>query len=1129
MKKVIAERQLLFFINVYMKGNMRVKNFVAIIVFVAAISCSRDDSKTLFSKLPSSRTGVTFNNVNVENESYNVFVYEYFYNGGGVALGDIDNDGLTDIYFSANQGPNKLYLNKGNFKFEDITDKSGTSANWGWKTGVAMVDINGDGFLDIYVCRSAANETHQRKNSLFINNGDLTFFDQAQKYGVDSDSYSTQASFLDYDRDGDLDMFLLNHAVSRIVRNFDIRTESKTERIPYVGNQLFENREGKFVDVSDSLGVYGPAHNFGLGVCYSDLNNDGWLDFYTSNDYTGSDKLLMNQQGKFFKESQTNLLTHISRFSMGTDIADVNNDGLTDIYSLDMLPDNNKRQKELMWADNYDIYNEMVRNGLHHQFMRNMLHLNNGKGYFSEIGQLAGVSNTDWSWSALFADYDNDGMQDLFVSNGYKRDYTNNDFAKYRANQLVARNAGQKSDNYMTMLEKMKSTKIHNYLFKNENGLMFSNVSEEWGMGELNLSNGAAYGDLDNDGDLDLVINNMDEKAGIYRNNSNALNQNRYLKVHLKGQGKNTLGIGSKVTAYANGNLMMRELCPYRGFQSSVEPTLSFGVGDETMLDSLVVEWPTGRRQRLTNVHTNQTLVVREDVNISLPPANAGSAGEMFREESSVAFTHHENNFIDFKYQPLLTRMYSTQGPAVATGDINGDGLPDFYFGGAKDQEGEIHIQDTNGKFRKKVVAAFLDGKGSEDIDAIFFDADNDNDLDLYVVTGGYEFMGNDALLEDKFYINDGIGNFTQRQLPSMRSSGSCVEPSDFDQDGDIDLFIGGRIIPGRYPEAPESFLLENNGNGEFSIVTQKVCPQLTSIGMVTDAAWVDLNNDKHDDLIVAGEWMPIKIFTSQGGKLVENTNEYFRVLTNGLWNTVLVHDFDHDGDADFIAGNNGLNNQIKPTEARPATLYYNDFDANDSVDPLLCYFVQDKSYPFPTRDELTEQLPAFKKKFPKYADYVTAGLEDILSVEAIENSSKLNAYHFETTYFRNDDGVFTPVKLPIELQFAPAFAFAVMDINNDGKDDLITGGNLTGTRARTGLLKGNNGFVFLGDNRGNFQFVKPYRAGISLSDDVRKIVTIGDRVFFAINDGRVKSFTVNPTDGRSTPEPSIVLVKGGE
>lgn len=1081
-----------------------------IILAVAVLGCTSKPD-TLFSKLSADQTGIKFKNFNVENENYNVFVYEYFYNGGGVALGDINNDGLVDIYLSANQVQNKLYLNKGNFQFEDISEKSGTSAGNGWKTGVSMVDINADGFLDIYVCRSAANEPQQRKNSLLINNGDLTFTDKAAEYGLDNDSYSTQASFFDYDRDGDLDMFLLNHAVSRIVRNFDIRTENKTQRVPYVGNQFFENRNGKFFDVSDSLGVYGPAHNYGLGVSSSDINNDGWIDLYTSNDYTGSDKLLINQQGKFFKESVQELLTHISRFSMGTDIADINNDGLADIYSLDMLPDNNKRQKELMWADNYDIYHEMVRNGLHHQFMRNMLHLNNGKGTFSEIGQLAGVSNTDWSWAALFADYDNDGLQDLFVSNGYKRDYTNSDFAKYRANQLLAKNAGRESDSYTKMLEKMPSTKVHNYLFRNENGISFSEVSDAWGMSDLNVTNGAAYGDLDNDGDLDLVLNNMDDEAGIYRNNSESLNQHKYLKVRLKGSEKNLNGIGSKVTVYSKGNLMMRELSPYRGFQSSVEPCLYFGAKDIETFDSIVIAWPDGRKQRFENVATNQTFFVREDTSVTITPASLTTAQTFFQEETSIDFVHKENNFIDFKYQSLLTRMYSSMGPAVAVGDVNSDGRLDFYFGGAKGQPAEIHLQEKNGSFRKKETNAFIQSKASEDIDAVFFDADNDGDSDLYVVTGGYEFSEDDPALEDKLYFNDGRGNFEPRQLPSMRSSGACVRPGDIDQDGDLDLFVGGRITPGRYPHGPESFLLVNDGKGVFSIATDSVCPQMKNPGMVTDAAWVDLNNDKLIDLIVMGEWMPVMIFINEKGKLVDKTSYFIREKTNGFWNTILVHDFDHDGDADFVAGNYGLNNQIKPSETKPATLYYYDFDSNGSVDPLLFYYVQDQSYPFQTRDELTEQLPAFKKKFPKYADYTSARIEDILSQEAIDASLKLNACNLESTYFRNDGGTFSSHALPLELQFSPAFALAVMDVNRDGFDDLITGGNLERTRARTGLLKGNNGYIFLGDNSGNFQFAKPAVTGISITDDVRKIMVVDDQVFFAVNNGKVKSFRLKP------------------
>jgi len=1089
---------------------MILKYLVTILLATTLFVRCTSKREPLFSKVSSNQTGITFNNINIENEDYNVFVYEYFYNGGGVALGDINNDGFVDVYLSANQAENKLYLNKGNFQFEDISAKSGTSAANGWKTGVAMVDINSDGFLDIYVCRSAANEPAQRKNSLFINNGDLTFTDQAAEYGLDSDSYSTQASFFDYDKDGDLDAFLLNHSVSRIVRNFDIRTESKTQRVPYVGNQLFENRNGKFFDVSDSLGVYGPAHNYGLGVSFSDLNNDGWMDIYTSNDYTGSDKLLINQRGAFFKESERDLLTHISRFSMGNDIADINNDGLPDIYSLDMLPENNKRQKELLWTDNYDIYNEMVRNGLHHQFMRNMLHLNNGAGTFSEIGQLAGISNTDWSWSALFADYDNDGLQDLFVSNGYKRDYTNSDFAKYHANQLLAKNSGRKTDSYATMLEKIPSTKVHNYLFRNENGISFSEVSKDWGMEDLNVTNGAAYADLDNDGDLDLVLNNMDEQAGIYKNNAEHLNHNNYLKIRLKGSGKNVNGIGSKVTVYSRGHLMMRELSPCRGFQSSVEPMLYFGAKNITAFDSVIVLWPSGRKQIQKNVAVNQVFLIQEDSGVAIETSNPTIAQTFFSEARSVDFTHQENDFIDFKYQSQLTRMYSTMGPAMAMADINNDGLKDFYLGGAKGQIAEIHLQQKDGNFKKKESAVFKQGKDAEDVDAVFFDADNDGDNDLYVVTGGYEFGEDDVALEDKLYLNDGHGNFEYGQLPSMRSSGSCVRPADIDGDGDLDLFVGGRLIPGRYPYTPETFLLINDGTGKFRVATDSICPQIKQLGMVTDAAWVDLNQDKLIDLIVVGEWMPIKIFLNEDGKLKDKTSHFIKEKTNGFWNTILVRDFDHDGDLDFIAGNHGLNNQIKPSENRPANLYYYDFDANGSVDPLLFYYVQDKSYPFQTRDELTEQLPAFKKKFPKYSDYANAQLRDILSDEAIAVSLKLEAVTFKSTYFKNDHGVFSAQALPLELQFSPLFAIAVMDVNGDGFDDLMTGGNLEGTRARTGLLKGNNGYVFLGDGKGNFRFTSPATTGISTPEDVRKIVVENDCAFFSINNGKVRSFKLN-------------------
>jgi hypothetical protein len=1083
---------------------------IAFILFFLLAGCREKGNQTLFTKLSPKETGIFFNNQNLEDENYNVLVYEYFYNGGGVAAGDINNDGLTDLYFSANQKSNRLYLNKGNFVFEDITDRSGVSAKDGWKTGVAMVDINADGLLDIYVCRSAANDPAQRRNSLFINKGDLTFEDRAHDYGLDDDSYSTQASFLDFDCDGDLDMFLLNHSVSRVVRNYDIRTENKTERVPYVGNKLYENRNGKFTDISEHTGIFGPAHNYGLGVAYSDLNMDGWPDIYASNDYTGSDNLLINVQGKYFRNDVDTLLTHISRFSMGTDIADVNNDGLPDIITLDMLPDNNHRQKELLWPDQYDIYSEMVRNGLHHQYMRNMLHLNNGNGSFTEIGQLAGLSNTDWSWSALFADYDNDGLQDVFISNGYKRDYTNNDFLKYRADKMMAQEVGRKPENYAKLFEKMPSNKISNYIFHNINGLQFSDSTLQWGLHDFTLTHGAVYADLDNDGDQDLIVNNMDDPAGIYRNNSDQLKKNRFLKVKLVGSGQNKFGLGAKVIVYAADKIMMRELCPYRGFQSSVEPILNFGLGQISAADSVIVQWPGGGFQKLVDVISNQTITIQQ--------SGASPAGIEVEEVShtlfisdarSINFNHHESNFIDFKTQPLMQRMYSADGPALAKGDINKDGLMDLYIGGAKDQAAALYLQNKSGAFTKKSISVFDGDAASEDVDAVFFDIDGDQDQDLYVVTGSYEFNEGDPLLADKLYRND-HGNFVRVQLPQFLSSGSCVRPLDIDMDGDIDLFVGGRVRSGRYPETPESYILLNDGHGKFSVATDLIAPELKQAGMVTDAAWLDVNNDQVKDLIVVGEWMGVMIFENHQGKLSDQSKHYFSEDTRGFWNCILAYDFDNDGDDDLLVGNHGLNSQIKPSQKKPATLYYGDFDNNGSIDPLLCYYVKDTSYPFPTRDELTEHLPYQKKHFRDYRSYADATIDSILTPDQLSKANRLHATRLETTYFENKNGSFSIKQLPLQFQFAPVFALAVADVNGDGHPDVISGGNNAHTRARTGMLKGNQGFVFAGDGKGNFSFLPTTDTGINFPEDVRHIVVDNKKVFFGINNGPVKVFSLN-------------------
>jgi hypothetical protein len=1070
-------------------------------------------NKPVFTLLNSKTTGINFNNISVENEQINILTYEYMYNGGGVAIGDINNDGLKDVYFTSNNLENKLYLNRGNMKFEDITTKAGAGCKEGWKTGVTMVDVNGDGFLDIYVCKSADGRPEFRKNILLINNGNLTFTDKAKEYGLDDAGYSTQAAFFDYDNDGDMDMFLLNHSLIEVSNTIGINPALRNARDPYFSDKLFRNDNGKFTDVSEAAGITGGMANYGLGIAVSDINNDGWQDVYVTNDYAENDHIYINNKNGTFTDSVYQLMDHISNFSMGIDIADFNNDGLPDICTLDMLPEDNKRQKLLFGPNDYDKFNMFVKTGLHYQYMRNMLQLNNGNGSYSEIGQLAGISNTDWSWAPLIADYDNDGYPDLFVSNGYKLDVINMDFLKYKADLMIknARGNGEMSKTpNLDILKQIPRSKFHNYIFRNNGDLTFKNVSHEWGFDKDVLNNGAAYADLDNDGDLDLVTNNMNQEAFIYKNNSNDLFKNNFLTLRLKGEGMNRFGIGAKVKVYFDGQVAFKEANPTRGFQSSVDFDLTIGLGKSTSADSIQIIWPLGKTETIKAVKANQVVELSEKNaknNYNYP---ALSHNTYFVADSipPLSFRHKEDDFIDFGIQSFLPGLLSTQGPHMAKADVNGDGLEDVFIGGAKGQAGALFIQDVQGNFRNTNQAAFLADSLAEDTDACFFDADGDGDIDLFIVSGGYVFKEGSPELKNRLYLNDGKGNFTLKPdaAPNVFVNASCAKPADVDGDGDIDVFVGGRVIPGKYPETPASYLLINDGKGNFTDKTAILAPDLQNAGMVTDAIWVDLNNDKQKDLIVVGEWMPIKVFINEKGKLTDKTKTYFGSEVHGWWNRIYADDFDKDGDVDFIVGNRGLNTQVKVSEKQPCTMYYKDFDGNGSIDGIMCYYIQGKSYPALSRDEMVDQIPALRKRFNDYASYSTATINDFFSGNELSSAKKLVADNMATCYIENKgNGKFEIRKLPVQAQFSPVYAITSLDANKDGNQDILLAGNFEKTRVTIGKFDANHGMLFLGDGKGNFKYVPQTESGFSVKGDVRdvQIVNIKGKVtvIFSISD----------------------------
>ncbi|MBI1770017.1 MAG: VCBS repeat-containing protein [Bacteroidetes bacterium] len=1080
-------------------------------------NCNEKHSQTLFEEQSAAKTNITFINQVKQSGDNNVLKYPYYFNGGGVAIGDINNDGLPDIYFSGNQVSNKLYLNGGNFQFKDITDKARLAALEGWKTGVTMADVNQDGWLDIYVCRSAMGDSTLRKNLLFINNRDLTFTEKAEEYGIADPSYSSHAAFFDYDKDGDLDLFVLNHSLPKYAGLNRLLANYKNQKSNRFGSKLYQNNGGKFLDVSEKAGLTNNVLSFGLGVAISDVNQDGWPDIYVSNDFNEEDYLYINNQNGTFKNTIRDATGHVSLFSMGSDIADINNDALTDIYTLDMLPASNERIKLSSGDDNYDKYRFLVDAGFHHQNMRNMLQLNNGDGTFSEIGQLSGISNTDWSWAALFADFDLDGWKDLYVSNGYETDYTNMQFLKFTADeQLKAQRLGTGIDLNM-ILQKMPSIEPGNFLFRNKGDLTFEKKTREWGLNSKFKSNGAAYADIDNDGDLDLVVNVMNGPAGIYKNTSNENSKKTFLKIDLLSNNPSQNVIGTKVFCFAQGLSQMQEFEPVRGFQSAMYCDLIFGFEHSTLIDSVRILWPDDRTEVIRQCKINSVLKPNHDsaTETYVYPLNKGKL--FFESTEIIPWKHEAANTNDFKRQLLLPKILSLSGPKIAKGDVNKDGLEDIYVCGAKDQSGALFVQKKNGSFSLRPNQGFEKDKQCQDEDAIFLDVDKDQDLDLYVVSGGYPFESNDPLLQDRLYLNDGTGNFSKaaNALPQETNAGSCVQSLDVDNDGDLDLFVGSRFIPGQYPTSPKNMLLLNDGKGHFKNEIAQNAAGLENAGMVCDAISIDINNDHQSDLIVAGEWMPLKIFINSNGKLIDKTTDWFKDDTSGWWNCIFAEDMDGDGDFDLIAGNYGTNNQFNVSASQPATLVYKDFNQDNQTDPFFCYYIDGISYPYASRDEALGQVNFLRQRFPDYTSYANKTLDQIFTPQELSGSERLKATTLKTSYWENKAGRFESKKIPVQAQFTPIHAIVSIDVDNDGDKDIIMGGNETYARVRIGKSDAVGGLLFLNDGKGNLSYEREASNQLALKGDAQDMVSIkaGEKnyLLIGVNQGKVQARRIVP------------------
>ena len=1089
---------------------MRIVLFSLLIFLFMCASCNKNDAESpLFELLNPKNTGIDFENRIEEDDSLNVFELDYIYNGGGVAIGDFNGDGLADIFFTGNKVSNRLYLNQGNMQFQDVTQEAGLITSNVWSEGVTVVDINNDGHLDIYVSVSNRDETAMSPNLLYVHQGINDqgipiFNEEAAAYGLDDRGYNTQAAFLDYDLDGYLDLYILSNAIESFQRNTS-RPREMTGKGKSTDKLYRNNGDGTFSNVSREAGIL--IEGYGLGVGVADFNKDGWPDIYVANDFLSNDLLYINNGDGTFANRISSMLKHQSFNAMGVDLADFNNDAHIDIAVLDMLPPDNFRQKNMFApTENYDLYHTNISRGYEPQVVRNTLQLNRGDGSFSDIGQMAGVYQTDWSWAPLFADFDNDGLRDLFVSNGYGKDITDMDFVDFHRNLGPFYTPEERKEHLLSAMAKLGEVKIPNYIYQNRGDLTFADKSQDWGIVHPSISNGAAYVDLDNDGDLDLVLNNFNGPAFIYQNNAapqatDIVTSHQYLKIKLHGSESNVGGIGAKIQLFygsqrGNGQQYYEHYLS-RGYKSSVDPTIHFGLGEVTLIDSLEIIWPDHKRQMLTKIPTNQLLTLNHQDAGLHQEMKEGSPDPIFIEVADRRGLEHvpeAREYIDFKSQRLIPHKQSEYGPGIAVGDVDGDGLDDFYIGGSAGHPGKLYRQHADGTFSASVVD---DDSQYDDMGVLFFDADGDRYLDLYVATGGSRHPQDAAEYQDRLYINDGKGNLIKSEglLPAMTTSNSVVIAADFDRDGDLDLFVGGRLVPRQYSLPAKSYILENR-DGRFVDVTQEVAPQLERIGMVTDALWSDFDNDGKMDLVVVGEWMPLAILqqktTDEGSILFEEITSPSLKLTNGWWNGLAAGDFDGDGHIDYVAGNLGLNARWKATKEEPLCVYAKDFDGNGSIDPVMFQYLQGEKFAVPSRGALTGQIPSMKNNFQSYYKYATTTFDKFFSQEQLKDVHVAKSYYFPSVLFHNQgNGDFLIKELPNEAQVAPLFGIVVEDINQDGHLDLLTIGNFYGNETVIGAYDASIGSYLLGRGDGTFHPIPLKASGWKVAGDARSLVRL--------------------------------------